>query len=89
MTADELDRTLRQLRLGGMADTLTPAQQARAGQLGPIDFLSLLIHDEMQRRRDRLLERRIKSAALRDHTSLDSFNWNFNSNIDRALIFDF
>ncbi len=89
MTADELDRTLRQLRLGGMADTLnTRAQQARAEQLGPIDFLSLLVHDEMQRRRDRLLQRRIKSAALRDHTSLDSFNWNFNPSIDRSLIFE-
>ena len=89
MTADELDRTLRQLRLGGMADTLNVrAQQARAEQLGPVDFLSLLVHDEMQRRRDRLLARRIKAATLRDATSLDTFNWSFNSNIDRALIFE-
>jgi DNA replication protein DnaC len=89
MTADELDRTLRQLRLGGMADTLNVrAQQARAEQLGPIDFLSLLVHDETQRRRDRLLERRMKAANLRDRTSLDSFNWNFNPTIDRTLIFE-
>jgi DNA replication protein DnaC len=89
MTADELDRTLRQLRLGGMADALNArAQQARAEQLGPIDFLSLLVHDETQRRRDRLLERRLKAADLRDRTSLDSFNWNFNPNIDRTLIFE-
>lgn len=39
MTSDELDRSLRQLRLGGMADSLAArAQQARAEQLGPIDF---------------------------------------------------
>jgi DNA replication protein DnaC len=89
MTVDELDRTLRQLRLGGMADTLSVrAQQARAEQLGPIDFLSLLVHDEMQRRRDRLLDRRMKAADLRDQTNLDGFNWTFNSNIDRALIFE-
>ena len=89
MTADELDRSLRQLRLGGMADTLNVrAQQARAEQLGPIDFLSLLVHDEMQRRQDRLLDRRIKAASLRDHTSLDGFNWSFNPNIDRAMIFE-
>jgi DNA replication protein DnaC len=89
MTTDELDRTLRQLRLGGMADTLNVrAQQARAEQLGPLDFLSLLVHDETQRRRDRLLSRRIKAANLRDQTTLDSFNWSFNPNIDRSLIFE-
>ena len=41
MTTEELDRALRQLRLGGLADTLAVrAQQARADNLGPLDFLS-------------------------------------------------
>jgi DNA replication protein DnaC len=89
MTADELSHALRQLRLGGMADTPTVrAQQARADSLGPLDFLSLLVHDDLQRRRDRLVERRIKRAAFRDITSLDTFNWNLNPTIDRALIFE-
>ena len=36
MTADELNRALRRLRLGGMADTLSVrAHQARADNLGP------------------------------------------------------
>ena len=60
MTADELNHALRQLRLGGMADTLSVrAQQARADNLGPLDFLSLLIHDELERRRDRLVDRSV------------------------------
>jgi len=89
MTADELNHALRQLRLGGMADTLSVrAQQARADNLGPLDFLSLLIHDELERRRDRLVARRIKNAAFRDITTLDTFNWSFNPTIDRALIFE-
>jgi DNA replication protein DnaC len=89
MTADELDRALRQLRLGGMADTLAVrGQQARTDSLGPLDFLSLLVHDELQRRRDRLVERRIKAAAFRDRKTLDTFDWKFNSSIDRALIFE-
>jgi DNA replication protein DnaC len=88
MTNDELDRALRQLRLGGMADTLTVrAQQARAEALGPIDFLGLLVHDELQKRRDRLIERRVKSAGFRDRTSFDGFDWAFNP-IDRALVFE-
>ena len=40
MTTEELDRALRQLRLGGLADTLAVrAQQARADNLGPARFL--------------------------------------------------
>jgi DNA replication protein DnaC len=88
MTTDELDRSLRQLRLGGMADALSiRSQQARADNLGPLDFIGLLVHDELQRRRDRLMERRIKAAGFRDQRSLDSFDWKFNT-LDRALIFE-
>jgi DNA replication protein DnaC len=89
MTNDELDRSLRQLRLSGMADSLSVrAQQARADTLGPTDFLALLVHDELQRRRDRLVARRVKSAGFRDAKTLDTFNWGFNSRFDRALIFE-
>lgn len=88
MTSDELDRSLRQLRLGGMADTLSlRSQQARAENLGPLDFISLLVHDEMRRRGDRLIARRVKAAGFRDHKTLDTFDWKFNA-IDRALIFE-
>jgi len=79
---------LQQFRLGGMADSLTVrAQQARAESLGPIDFLGLLVHDEMERRGDRLIERRIKEADFRDPKTLDTFNWSFNK-VDRSLIFE-
>lgn len=89
MTTDELDRALRQLRLGGMADTVNVrAQQARADTLGPLDFLGLLIHDELNRRRDRLVERRLKLAAFRDRKTLDTFDWKFNTSIDRALVYE-
>jgi DNA replication protein DnaC len=88
MTSDELDRSLRQLRLGGMADTLSlRSQQARAENLGPLDFIGLLVHDELQRRSDRLVARRVKAAGFRDAKTLDTFDWKFNA-IDRALIFE-
>ena len=88
MTNDELDRSLRQLRLGGMADTVPiRSQQARAENLGPLDFIGLLVHDELQRRRDRLIERRIKAAGFRDQRTLDTFDFKFNT-LDRALIFE-
>jgi DNA replication protein DnaC len=89
MTSDEIDRALRQLRLGGMADMLSVrAQQARADSLGPMDFLGLLVHDELERRRDRLVARRVKHAGFRDQKTLDTFNWGFNAGFDRALIFE-
>ena len=88
MTSDEIDSTLRQLRMSGMADAFSiRAQQARAESLGPMDFLGLLLHDEMERRGDRLVERRIKEADFRDAKTLDTFNWTFNR-IDRTLIFE-
>jgi DNA replication protein DnaC len=88
MTHDEIVQILRQLRLSGMADCLSiRAQQARADNLAPIDFLGLLLHDEMERRGDRLIERRAKEADFRDRKTIDTFNWSFNQ-IDRALIFE-
>jgi DNA replication protein DnaC len=88
MTNDELDRSLRQLRLGRMADVLAlRSQQIRSENLGPLDFIGLLVHDELQRRRDRLVECRVKAAGFRDNKTLDTFDWKFNA-IDRALIFE-
>ncbi|MCA1554132.1 MAG: ATP-binding protein, partial [Chloroflexi bacterium] len=89
MTQDELERALRQLRLGGIANVLTlRAHQARTENLGPLDFIGLLVHDELQRRRDRLVERRVKAASFRDNKTLDTFDFKFNSGIDRALVFE-
>jgi DNA replication protein DnaC len=48
---------------------------------------AVLVHDELQRRRDRLIGRRTKAAAFRDNKTLDTFDWKFNT-IDRALIFE-
>lgn len=88
MTVDELHAGLRQLRLGAMVDSLSiRTQQARTESLGPEDFLGLLVHDELQRRRDRLVERRVKDAGFRDRKTLDTFDWTFNK-IDRSLIFE-
>jgi len=90
MNVIELNRALRQLRLGGMAAVLeTRLHQAQAEPMPPIDFLSCLIADELQRRGDRLLERRKKQAAFRDpHKSLENFDFNFNKKMNRSLVFD-
>ena len=86
----ELECTLRQLRLGGMASVLeTRLRQAQAEPMKPIDLLSTLVSDELTRRSDRLLDRRRKEAGFRDaQRSLDNFDFTFNAKMNRSLIFD-
>ena len=90
MNLIELDRALRQLRLGGMAAVLeTRLRQAQAESLAPIDLLSCLVSDELTRRGERMLERRNKQAQFRDpHKTLDNFDFNFNKKMNRSLVFD-
>src|SRR5271168_1033932 len=90
MNIAELQRALRQLRLGGMAAVLeTRLHQAQAEPMAPIDLISCLISDELTRRSDRLLERRRKQAGFRDaNRTLDSFDFTFNPKMNRSLIFD-
>lgn len=90
MNMIELDRSLRQLRLSGMAEQLeTRILQAQAEKLAPIDFVSMLVADELHRRQDRLLQRRTKHAAFRDTgRTLSTFDFDFNKKIDRRLVFE-
>jgi len=90
MNIAELQRALRQLRLGGMAVVLeTRLHQAQAEPMAPIDLLSCLVSDELTRRSDRLLERRRKTAGFRDaNKTLDNFDFTFNPKMNRSLIFD-
>src|SRR5690348_8471890 len=55
----------------------------------PIDLISCLVSDELNRRSDRLLERRRKTAEFRDpQKTLDNFDFNFNKKMNRSLVFD-
>jgi DNA replication protein DnaC len=90
MNLTELQHSLHQLRLGGMAAVLeTRLHQAQAEPMAPIDLLATLVSDELTRRADRLLERRRKLAAFRDpNKTLDNFDFSFNPKLNRSLIFD-
>jgi DNA replication protein DnaC len=90
MNLIELNRALKQLRLGGMAAALeTRLLQAQAQSMAPIDLISCLISDELSRRSNRLLERRQKQAQFRDRQkTLDNFDFTFNKKLNRSLVFD-
>ena len=90
MNLVELHRALRQLRLSGMATGLEMRLlQAQTDKLAPIDFLSTLVSDELLRRQDRLLDRRVKQAGFRDvGKTLDTFDFEFNKKMNRRLVFE-
>jgi DNA replication protein DnaC len=90
MNLVELQRSLRQLRLGGMATALEPRiLEAQSARMAPIDFLSTLVSDELTIRADRLLARRIKHAQFREpDKTLDNFDFDFNKKMNRRLVFE-
>jgi len=90
MNIVELQRSLRQLRLGGIAAVLeTRLHQAQVEPMAPIDLIACLVSDELTRRADRLLERRRKQAGFRDPgKTLDNFDFTFNQKMNRSLVFD-
>ena len=90
MNLPELERSLRQLRLSGMAAVLeTRIRQAQAEPMAPIDLISCLVSDELTKRSDRLLVRRRKEAGFRDsNRTLDNFDFTFNPKMNRSLLFD-
>ncbi|AMY09541.1 Chromosomal replication initiator protein DnaA [Luteitalea pratensis] len=90
MTLPELDAALRKLRLSGMADVLEARlRQAQQERQAPIDLLSALVGDELLRRQDRLLARRLQQARFRDaDRTLDTFDFGFNRKMPQALIHD-
>ena len=90
MNLIELNRALHQLRLGGMVAALeTRLLQAQSENMAPIDLISVLVSDELERRSKRLLERRHKQAQFRDaEKRLDNFDFQFNLKMNRSLIYD-
>ncbi len=90
MNKIEIDKALKKLRLSGMAGTLeTRLLEAQTERMPPLDFLSVLVSDELERRQDRLFERRIKFARFRDAgRRLDAFDFDFNRKMDRKLVFE-
>jgi len=86
---ERLRSALKQLRLSGLAQTLDVRLQEAAGHaLNHEEFLELILQDELLVRNERLMQRRVKAAGLRELRTLDEFDWSFNPSIQRKQIFD-
>lgn len=83
----QLTPMLKSLRLSGILETLeTRSQQAVREQWSYGDFLARLLHDEVERRAQKQLATRLRRAALNSQKTLETFDFNFNPSINRALL---
>ena len=74
-------------RLSGMVDALPGrVAQAEAAPLPHLEFLELLVEDELARRADRLVARRLKQAGITAEKTLADFDWAFNPKIPKTRI---
>ena len=82
-----LTTRLRHLRLSGMVEALPGrVAQAEAAPLPHLEFLELLVEDELARRADRLFARRLKQAGITTMKTLAEFDWSFNAKIPKTKI---
>lgn len=89
MINPNLQHVLRSLRLSGLASSLDlRLREARGNNLDHLEFLELLLQDELNVRRQRMIDRRTKAADFREKRTLDSFDFSFNPSIERKEIHD-
>lgn len=80
---------LKELRLSGMVDTLEErAELAREQKLSPVEFLALLIDDEIERRRQKKQARMERTAGFESTKLLSGFDFAAAVALDRALVLE-
>jgi len=80
---------LRQLRLSGMLETLDlRATQAVERQLAPVEFLALLLDDELERRNQSRLARHLLQSGCDSQKTLAHFDFAAAPGVNRILIQD-
>lgn len=85
----EIKHLLKQLRLSYIADYLPQRnQESIEKKLSFPEFLSLLLQDEILGRENKKLVARSKHAHLRSDKTLENFDFDFNSKINRLQILE-
>lgn len=82
---DALAPRLRRLKLSGMLEAIAArAEEARARELDPVEFLALLLDDELARREAAGVEQRIRRARFDEVCDLRDFDFAYNPQIPKA-----
>ena len=83
----DLQKQLKSLKLSGISQVLElRLLEAQGNQLSHAQFLSLLLDDEVELRRERKLHRLIRQAQIGTDHTLESFDFHFNPAINAARI---
>jgi DNA replication protein DnaC len=86
---ESMQTALRKLRLSGLAQSLdVRIQEAVSHDLNHMEFLELILQDELAIRADRQMERRIKAASFREQRTLEAFDFAFNPSVNKKQIFE-
>jgi DNA replication protein DnaC len=89
MPNQPLETALRELRLSGLSRTLdVRLSEASANRLSHAEFLELILQDELNVRKERLLNRRTKAADFHHLKTLEDFDWHFNTTIRSKQIYE-
>jgi DNA replication protein DnaC len=84
-----LHDSLRTLKLSGMLHTLDARlAQARAGELGHLEFLQVLCHDEISRREATAAGRRLRRARFDQTSTIEEFDFAASPKLPAAAIRD-
>jgi DNA replication protein DnaC len=90
ITLETLRPRLRDLKLSGLQATLTTrAEEARSCGLDPLEFLALLLDDELAHRENDRVARRIRAARFDEVCDLRDFDFSYNPQIPKAQIWEF
>jgi len=80
---------LRQLRLSGMVESLEErAELAREQKLTPLEFLAMLLDDEIDRRQRHIREQREREAGFENTKFLSQFDFSAVPMLDRSLVLE-
>jgi DNA replication protein DnaC len=89
MTLPEIEHCLKQLRLSGVRATLeTRILQAQSSNQSFLETFSMILQDELDRRRSRLIERRYQQSGLDEKLTLAEFDWGFNPKLPKRACFE-
>lgn len=85
----QLAPQLKILRLGGFLDTLElRLSQAQTQNFGYLEFLRLLVQDELERRESRKLKLRLDRATFEEEKTIEGFDFGANPHIPARRLHD-
>ena len=85
----QLAPMLRTLRLSGILESLEVRNRQAVEQRSSfLEFLTMLLHDEVERRAQKNLRLRLRRAAFDPTKTLEGFDFSFNPKLNKAQLFD-